>query len=50
VAQQVGVLGLARCGVAHIPAAVASLAPVVRVVDVSHNKVPRALGGSRWWR
>jgi hypothetical protein len=44
-AQQVGVLGLARCGLALIPSAMASLAPVVRVVDVSHNKVcARAAG------
>jgi hypothetical protein len=38
-AQQAGVLGLSRSRLASIPEAIASLAPVVRVVDVSHNQL-----------
>lgn len=46
-AQQTGVLRLARCGLAHLPDAVAALAAAVRVADVSRNKVGRAGGGAR---
>lgn len=38
-AQQTGVLGLARCGLAHVPEAVASLGGAVRVMDASRNQV-----------
>ncbi|KIZ02693.1 glycine C-acetyltransferase [Monoraphidium neglectum] len=38
-AQQAGVLGLSNCGLLHIPEAVASLAPVVQVMDASRNRL-----------